>query len=83
MISCYSLEQPTSYSLVDVTDSLPPSLSLCLPVALPHRTVAGTQTFMQIRTRETQSSLFARLKRVIKVLAFFSTVLSLIFILFY
>lgn len=32
MISCYTPEQPSSYSLVDVTESLPlsPSVSLCL-----------------------------------------------------
>lgn len=34
MISCYSLEQPTSYSLVDVTVLL----SLFLPASVLHRT---------------------------------------------
>lgn len=55
MISCYSLEQPSSYSLVDVTDSLSLlSLSACL-----HLTAVGAQAFMQIGKTKMQKSLFS------------------------
>lgn len=81
MISCYSLEQPTSYSLVDVADSLPlsPSVSLWLSLRR-HRTVAGTRTSVLIRMRKIAEVSLCSFKTCHKrVSLFFRTVLSFFF----
>lgn len=63
MISCYSPKQPTSYSLVDVTDSL----GLAFP--LPASVLTGTKITGANESKSNRSSSF--LKKIIIIVIVF------------